>query len=124
MFKLLFTLILVQLSYAKVNDVSVQWDMFLPGTRLLEMPKDDPMQRLSLNVGLDYKEILYLNTKAHLTASSDQVRWVGGFVEAGFHLYTTDFYYQHHSQHCADCKHPFMRFPVENLVGVRWRILK
>jgi hypothetical protein len=124
MIKLLLALILATSgNTVELKDLSLQWGFILPGSRLLELPQYTGVQTLSLNTEVRFVRHLFFRLKPHMIATESQVRWAGLEGEAGVTTERFDISVFHHSQHCLECVHPYMkRFPETNAVLLTARL--
>lgn len=114
-----------------VRDLSIEYRHFHKSARIAEMPGYQAKEGLAINFDLDLIGPLYWNNTVHATTDPGQYRAVGWLFEFGLRpsMYFPrgwdglEIYYEHHSQHVLDAKHPWMKFPVNDSVGFRWVIM-
>lgn len=122
MIKFLITILGLGIASGSVKDVSIEYRRLLNKPRLLEIPGASHVDYLGLNLNLGIAGPVYWNNLVHIYSSSDRVRWVGWLFELGLKISKVDLFYKHHSQHTLDGVHPFMDFPLQDAVGLRWRV--
>jgi hypothetical protein len=75
----------------------------------------------SLNLGLKVNllDTMYWDTLVHSTTTSAQYHLVGLEMKFGIRIYEyLEVEYKHHSQHLLDTTYQYMKFPVEDSIGV------
>jgi hypothetical protein len=97
--------------------------------RFPEMPQYQAKESVSLGLDLALVGPIYWNNLIHTMTDDSQYRFVGWWFEFGLRSSQLPFYprswpgieafYQHHSQHILEDRHPSMRFPVNDSIGFR-----
>ncbi len=109
-----------------VSALSIDYYRFDGVPRLAQAPAWEIAQGVALSTeirGLDLSKWipawLYWRNRVHGEMDTSQFRLVGWEFEAGVRLGPVEVYRGHHSQHILDAQHPWMRFPVQDTMGVR-----
>lgn len=62
---------------------------------------------------------IYWRNRVHGEFDTSQARLIGWQFEVGVKIWKIEAYRAHHSQHVLDAEHPWMRFPVQDTIGLR-----
>lgn len=116
---------------AEITYAAIEYQYFHKSARFAEMPNHTAKEGLGVRFNVKLVGPLYWNNRIHALTDSGQYRLVGWNFEVGLHpLFWIDdpyarglqFFYNHHSQHLLEDKHPEMKFPVNDSLGLRWVI--
>lgn len=115
----------------KLKQVSLDLQSFTSTPRLLELPGRQATQSLGLNLNVGLPGPFYWNNRVHSLISGAHFEWVGWQFEVGASTFAVwdlpfgmDIFLSHHSQHALDHIHPFVNFPVEDTIGVRFYLFR
>jgi len=113
-----------------VSALSLNYYRFDGTPRISEAPIWQMTQGISLATeirALDlskwFPATLYWKNRVHGEMDTSQFRLVGWEFEAGIRLWRVEMYRGHHSQHVLDAEHPWMRFPVQDTMGIRIHLI-
>lgn len=108
----------------KLNEVSVEYHLIQPGSRIASIPQYRAVSEVGLTVDLSLAQYLYLRSFVHsLSDDSPQVRHVGLAFEGGLRVWRIETGWYHHSEHVLEGQHPLFRFPVRDGLFLRIKLL-
>lgn len=109
-----------------VSGLSIDYYRFDGAPRMAEAPSWEMTQGVSLSMDLKAVDVsrwfpahLYWRNRVHGELDTSQFRLIGWQFELGIRIGLIELYRAHHSQHILDAQHPWMRFPVQDTIGVR-----
>lgn len=116
----------------ELKRVALDIRQFTSTPRMLELPGYEVTRGMNLNVDLNIWGPLYWHNTVNTLIVGPHFGWVGWNFEVGlssFDLGLTmpwgmDAYVGHWSQHGIDHPHPFVNFPVEDYVGLRFYLFR
>jgi hypothetical protein len=113
---------------AEITYVDIEYQHYHPSGRFPEMPNYRAKEGLALDFNTQLLGPVYW---IHALTDPGQYRLVGWNFELGVNPlffvpydYAKAFqiYYEHHSQHILEDHHPYVKFPVNDSLGLRWVI--
>lgn len=114
----------VAFSFLQLKHAAIEYATIKQGSRDPFVPTGFENK---LDLRLDWWIIkpVYWNNVVHSTTDGTQFRTVSWEFEIGVSPFTwIDFYWQHHSRHLLDFKHPVHAFPVMDAYGFRLNLLR
>ena len=110
---------------SEVNEVSVEYKSFVGANRDPLFYNSTPNNELNLNVNLTLNSYLFMDNQVHSMTNESQYYLVGWHYKLGAHITDDlDLYYEHFSQHILDNSYPYMSFPLENAIVIKYNLLK
>lgn len=115
-----------------VSALSLNYYRYDGVPRIAEAPKWEITQGIALELEIKAMNLsrfigfplyAYWANRVHGDMDTSQFRLVGWQFEAGVRFWRVEFYRGHHSQHILEDSHPWMRFPVQDTMGVRLLLL-
>lgn len=117
---------------AELDRLAIEYGRYHPSARIPEMPGYKAKEGLAVLFDLSIVGPLYWRNRVHGLTDPGQYRLVGWQFELGAdpffwrdslrgHL---EFFYAHHSQHLLEGAHPWIKFPVNDQLGLRWTLYK
>lgn len=115
----------------ELKEVSVDLKYFTSLPRTLELPGYAVTRAVDLTLNVNLAGPFYWNNRVHSLISGAHFEWVGWQFEFGASTFAVwdlpfgmDIFMSHHSQHALDHIHPFVNFPVEDTIGVRFYLFR
>lgn len=125
---LLFITGIVKADFVEVDKLYIETEKMTSTNRGYYLPKNSE-PKYNFNLGLNMTDglgILYSDNKISSTTDQSQFRYIS--LDTEFGLNTTiglQIYYRHYSGHMLDAyEQGSERFPQENVIGIRFNILK
>lgn len=115
---------------AELDRLAIEYGRYHPSARMPEMPGFTAKEGLAVLFDMKLAGPLYWRNRVHAKTDPGQYRSIGWQFELGAdpffwndslknHL---ELFYAHHSQHLLEGQHPWMKFPVNDQLGLRWNI--
>lgn len=112
------------ISFLQLKRVSVEYASIKRGSRDPFVPTGFE-NKLDLHLDWWLIKPVYWDNTVHSTTDGTQFRTVSWEFEIGVSLVSwLDLYWQHHSRHLLDLKHPIYAFPVIDAYGFRINLLR
>jgi len=113
-----------------VSGLSIDYYRFDGTPRMAQASAWEMTQGLALSTEIRALDVsqwlpasLYWRNRVHGEMDTSQFRLVGWEFELGARVGPVEIYRGHHSQHILDAVHPWMRFPVQDTIGIRVHLL-
>lgn len=123
---MLLVLFLITFGHTEISNLSIDYSRYMKGSRSLEVPNEELLEEISVNLKITELRFLYWDNKIHAITTPYKFAWVGWRFELGAELFDKrlQIFFLHHSQHSLDSQHIFVggRFPVQDSFGLRWRL--
>lgn len=108
---------------AELKKLDITYQRFHQSNIIPEMYPHKAKEGLSLGFDVSLYGPFYWNNVVHALTDAGQYRLIGWQFELGVSPWQSlDLFYIHHSQHLLDSHHPFVKFPVNDSLGLRWRL--
>jgi hypothetical protein len=112
----------------EVRKVDINYRRFHPSARLLEIPGFKAKEAVNLGLDVDLGGPFYWNNEVRSLTDGGGYKYVAWNLMLGVRLFPSlDLEYEHLSGHLLDhpeSAYPGGRFPVQDSLGIRWRLLQ
>lgn len=109
---------------SEIKSANISYNRFIGSNRFLELPAEEVKDKINLSLNIDLIGPVYWNNNVFMLTTPGRVAWIGYQFEVGVNILNRWFvYYEHISQHSADKTPAYGFFPVNDSIGISWRIL-
>lgn len=108
---------------AELREASINYKYFHASGRDPYLYRHKLKEGLSLNLDIDLGKGFFWDSLIETKTDPGSYRYIGYNFKLGFRLIPSlDIQYEHFSKHLMEDKYPHMGFPVEDSLGLKWRV--